>query len=109
MAFVQIDENGAVFGIFACRQNDPAPPGYAEVDDKDQRITDFLSAVNQRQIIAKRKNDAITALRESNDLVLASYEQGQPIPAALANYRKKLRDISVGGGEEVPPRPTLEF
>jgi hypothetical protein len=44
MAFVQLDANGNVVGMFGVAQNDPAPPGYAVIADNDPRIAAFLNA-----------------------------------------------------------------
>lgn len=46
MAFVQIDQNGAVVTIFGCHQNDPTPPGYAEIDDDDPRLALFVAGAS---------------------------------------------------------------
>lgn len=50
MAFVQLDVNGAVIGMFGCAQNDPTPQGYAVIADADTRIATFQAAQQAAQI-----------------------------------------------------------
>lgn len=42
MAYVVI-ENDKIVGVFAGRQAEPQPPGYAEIPDDDPRIAEFLA------------------------------------------------------------------
>jgi len=82
MAFVTLDANGSVTGIFGIAQNDPTPPGYAVIDDADPRIAAFAAAQAALMIPKPTPRQWLERLAPATQLSLET--------AALANAQVAL-------------------
>lgn len=88
--------------------------GWRAVDGPDDIFSDelyseFQPAPIAADPVAEFKQQAQTALTDSDKTILRCYESGSSVPTEWADYRKSLRIIisspSVDTSQSLPPRP----